>query len=164
MSLLFSPQVMSDSSRPYGLQHTRLPCPSPSPGVCWKSRPLNQWCHPTISSSVTLFSFCLQSLPASGSFPVSQLFASSSHSIGVSVSAPVLPKSIQGWFPLRLTGLISLLSKGLLRVFSSTTIQSFNSSALSLLYCPALTFVHDYWKDHCFDYMDLGRQSEVFAF
>ena len=164
MSLLFSPRVMSDSSRPYGLQHTRLPCPSPSPGVCPRSYPLNQWCHPTISSSVTLFSFCCQSLSASGSFPLSQLFASSSHSIGVSVSAPVLPKSIQGWFPLRLTGLISLLSRGLLRVFSSTAIQSISSSALCLLYCPALTSIYDYRKDHILDYLDLCWQSNVFAF
>ena len=118
--LLFSRQVVSDSSRPHGLQHARPPCPSPSPRVCPSSCPLNQWCHPTIWSSVTLFSFYLRSFPASGSFPVSQLFASGGQRTGVSASTSVLPKSIQGWFPLRLTGLISLLYKGLSRVFSST--------------------------------------------
>ena len=104
--------------------------------------------HPLSPSSPSAFSLCQHQ----GLFQLSQLFASGGHSIGVSVSAPVLPKSIQGWFPLRLTSLISLLSKGLLRVFSSTTIQSINSSALCLLYCPALTLVHDYWKDHSLDY------------
>ena len=118
--LLFSRQVVSDSSRPHGLQHVRPPCPSPSPRVCPSSCPLNQWCHPTIWSSVTLFSFYLRSFPASGSFPVSQLFASGGQRTGVSASTSVLPKSIQGWFPLRLTGLISLLYKGLSRVFSRT--------------------------------------------
>ena len=110
--LLFSLQVMSNSSWPHGLQHTKLPCPSPSAGICPRSCLLNWWCRATISSSVTLFSFCLQSFPASGSFPMSWLFASGGQSIGASASASVFPKSIQGWFPLRLTGLISLLSKG----------------------------------------------------
>ena len=134
MSLLFSPQVMSDSSRPYGLQHTRLPCPSPSPGVCSNSRPLTQGCHPTISSSVSTFSSCLQSCLASRSFLVSWLFASGGQSIGVSASASVLPMNIQDWFPLKLTGLISLLSKGLSRVFSSITIpkHQFSSTQPSL--------------------------------
>ena len=104
--LLFSCQVMSDSLRLHGLQHTRLPCPSPSLGVCPCSCPLNGWCHPTILSSLALFSFCLQSFPASGSFLMCQLFASGGQSIGASASASVLPKSIQGWFPLRLTALI----------------------------------------------------------
>ena len=97
-----------------------FPCPSPSPGACSNSCPSNEWCHPTISSSVTPFSSCPQSFPASGSFPMSQLFTSSSQSI--EVSASVLPMKIQGWFPLGWTGLISLLSKGLSRVFPSTTI------------------------------------------
>ena len=105
-----------------GLQHTRLPCPSLSPGVCSTWRPLSRWCHPTISSSVVPFS-CHQSFPESGSFPMSQLFASGGQSIGVSVSASVLPMNIQGWFPLGWTGLISLQSKGLSRVFSNTTVQ-----------------------------------------
>ena len=100
----------------------RLPGPSPSPGVWPRSCPLNQWCHPTISSSVALFSFCFQSFPTSGSFPVSQLFSSGGQSIGASFSASVLTMSIQGWSPLGLTGSISLQSKGLSRVFSSTKI------------------------------------------
>ena len=119
--LLFSHSVVSDSLRPHELQHTRLPCPSPSPGVCSNSCPLSQWCHPIISSSVTSFSSCPQSFPASGSFPMSLLFASGGQCTGGSASTSVLPMNIQGWFPLGLTGLI-LLSKGLSRVFSSTTI------------------------------------------
>ena len=111
---------MSDALWPHGLQHARFPCPSPSPGVYSNSCPLSWWCPPTISSP---FTSCLQSLPASGSFPVSQLFASSSQSIGASASASVLPVNIQDWFPLGLTGLISLQSRGLSRVFSSTTVQ-----------------------------------------
>ena len=101
---------MSDSLRPHGLQHDRPPCPSLSLGV---SCPLIWWCHPTISSSVTPFSSCLQSFPASGPFPMSWLFASSGQSIRASALASALPMNIQGWFPLGLTGLISLLSKGL---------------------------------------------------
>ena len=111
--LLFSHQLVSDSLQPHRLQHTKLPCPSPSPGVCSNSCPLSQWCHPTISSCVVPFSSCLQSFPASGSFQMSQFFSSGGQSIGASASAPVLPINIQGWFPLRLTSLISLLSKGL---------------------------------------------------
>ena len=103
-------------------QHGRPPCPSPTPGVHSNSRPSSQWCHPAISSSVVPFASCPQSLPASGSFPMSQLFAWGGQSIGVSASASVLPMHIQGWFPLGLTGLISLLSKGFSRVFSSITI------------------------------------------
>ena len=91
---------MSDSLRPHDLQHSRPPCPSPTPRVCSNSCPLSQWCHPTISSFVVPFSSCLQSFPASGSFPMNQFFASGSQSIGVSVSAPVLPMNIQDWFPL----------------------------------------------------------------
>ena len=108
---------------PHSLQHTRLLCPSPSPGVFSNSWPLSQWCHPTILSSVIPFSSCSQSFPASGSFPMSWLFASGGQSIGASALASVLPMNIQGWFPLRLTGLISLQSKGLSRVFSKTTVQ-----------------------------------------
>ena len=106
----------------HGLQHARLPCTWPSPGICPSSHPLNWWCHPTISSSASLFSFCLQSFPTSGSFPVNWLFASG-RSIGASVSASVLPMNSQGWFPLGFTGLIPLLSKGLSSVFSNTTVQ-----------------------------------------
>ena len=112
---------MSDSLWPHGLPHTRLPCPSATPGACSNSCPLSQWRHPTISSSVIPFSACLQSCPASGSFPVSQFFASGGQSIGASAS--VLPMNVQEWFPLGLTGLISLQSKGLSTVFSNTTVQ-----------------------------------------
>ena len=105
--------------RSHGLQHARLPCPSLSPGVCSNSCPLSQWCHPTISSVIP-FSPCPQSSPASGSFPVNWLFASGVQSIRASTSASVLPMNIQGWFPLGLTGLISLQSKRLPRVFSGT--------------------------------------------
>ena len=110
---------MSDSLQPHGLQHTRLPCPSPTPGACSNSCSLSRWCHPTISSSVVPFSFHLQSFPVSGSFPMGQFFASGGQRIGVSASASVLPINIQDWFPLGLTGLISLQSKGLSRVFST---------------------------------------------
>ena len=113
---------MSDSLRPHGLQLARLPFPSVSPRVCSNSCQLSWWCHLTISSSAAPFSFCFQSFPASGSFQVSHFFASGSQSIGVSASASVLSMSIQGWFPLGLTGFISLLSKGLLRDFSHTTV------------------------------------------
>ena len=121
--LLLSHSAVSDSLQLHGLQHPRLPCSSPSPGVCSNSGPSSQRCHPTILSSVIPFSSCLQSFPASGSFPMSWLFASGGQSIGASTSASVLPMNIQGWFPLGLTGLISLQTKGLSRVFSNTTIQ-----------------------------------------
>ena len=126
---------------------------------------LNQWCYPTISSSASLF-FCLQSFPASGSFPVSQFFTSGGQSFGASASASVLPMNIWGWFPLELTGLTSLLSKGLSRIFSSPAPQfeSLSSSVLSLPYSPTLTSVHDYRKDHSFDYTDLSWESHVSTF
>ena len=108
---------------PHELQHSRLPCPSLSPGVCPNSCPLSWWCHPAISPSVTPFSSCPQSFPSSRSFSMSWLFASGGQRIGASASASVLPMNIQDWFPVGLTGLISLLSKGLSRVFSSTTVQ-----------------------------------------
>ena len=122
-SVQFSRSVMSDSLRPHRLQHTRFPCPSPTPGAYSNSCPSSQWCHPTISSSVVPFSSRLQSFLASGSFPVSWFFPSGGESIGVSVSASVLPVSIQDWFPLELTSLISLKSKGFSRVFSNTTVE-----------------------------------------
>ena len=115
-SVQFSRSVVSDSLWPHESQHTRLPCPSPTPGAYSNFCPSSWWCHPTISSSVDPFSSHLQSFPASGSFPMSHLFASSHQSIGASASASVLPMNIQGWFPLGLTGLISLQSKGLSRV------------------------------------------------
>ena len=107
---------------PMDYKHTRLPCPSPTPGAYSNSCPLCWWCHPTISSSIVPFSSHLQSFPASGSFPMSWFFTSCGHSIGTSPSASVLPMNIQGWFPLGLTGFISLLFKGLSRIFSNTTI------------------------------------------
>ena len=122
-SFQFSCSVVSDSLRPHESQHGRPPCPSPTPGVHSNSCPSSRWCHPATSSSVTPFSSCPQSLPASGSFPMSQFFSSGGQSIGVSASTSVLPMNIQHWFPSRLTGLISLRSKGLSRVFSNTTVQ-----------------------------------------
>ena len=127
-----------NSLRPHGLQHARLPCPSPTPGVCSNSSPLSRWCHPTTSSSVIPFSSCLQSFPASGSFP-SRFFVAGGQRIGASALASVLPENIQGWFHLGMTGLTSLPSKGLSRVFSNTTVQKHQSSILSLLYSPTLT-------------------------
>ena len=130
----FSHSVVSDSLWPHGLQHTRPPCLSPTPRVYSNSCPLSQWCHPTISSFVIPFSFCFQSFPASGSFPMSQVFPSGGQSIGVLASASVLSMNIQDWFPLGRTGLISLHSKGLSRVFSNTTVQKhqFFGTQLSL--------------------------------
>ena len=130
----FSLSVVSDSLWTHGLQHARLPCPLPTPGACSNSRSLSWWCHPTMSSFVVPFSSCLQSFPASGSFPMIQFFASGAQSIGVSASVSLLPMNIQHWFPLGLTGLISLQSKGLSRVFSGTTIQKhqFFGAQLSL--------------------------------
>ena len=114
---------MSDSLRPHELQYVRPPCPSPAPGVHLNSCASSRWCHPAISSSVVPFSSCPQSLPASGSFPMSQVFAWGGQSIGVSASASVLPMNTQNWSPLERTGWISLQSKGLSRVFSNTTVQ-----------------------------------------
>ena len=130
--LLLSWKVVSDSLQPHRLHHARLPCPSPSPGVCSDWCLLSWWGHPTISSSVTRFSSCPQSFQASGSFPVSQRFASGGQSIGASAS--VLPRNVQGWFPLGLTDLNSLQSKGLWRVFSNTRVQKYQffSAQLSL--------------------------------
>ena len=121
MLLLISHSVVSDSLQPHGLQHARLPCPSPTPGAYSNTCPLSWWCHPSISSSVALFSSCPQFFPGSGSFPVSLLLASGGQSIAVSVLVSVLPMNIQDWFLLELTGLISLQTNGLSRDFSSTT-------------------------------------------
>ena len=130
----FSCSVLSNSLQPCGLQHARLPCPLPTPGACSNSCPSCRCYHPSFSSSVIPFSSHLQSLPASGSFSISQLFASGSQSIEASASTSVLSMNIQGWFPLGLTGLISLKSKGLSRVSSNTTIQKYQffSAQLSL--------------------------------
>ena len=146
--LLFSHSVMSDSLRPHGLQHTRLSCPSLSPRVCSVSCPLSQWCYLTISSSVAHFSY-LASFPASGSFLLCWLSASGGQSIRVSAS--VLPMNIQGWFPLGLTSLISLLSKDSQESSPAPQFKSINSWALSPLYSPTLTSIHDNWKNHSVD-------------
>ena len=161
--LLFIRQVVSDSLQPHELQHTGLPYPSLSPGACSNSYPLSQWCYPIISSSVAPFSSCPQSFPASGSFPISWLFAWGAQSIGASASASVLPVNIQGWFPLGLTGLISLPSKGLSRIFFSATVwkPQFFSALLSFW---SLTSIYNYWKNHSFDYTDLCQQSDVSPF
>ena len=122
-SVQFSRSVVSNSLRPHESQHARPPCPSPTPRLYPNSCPSSRWCHPAVSSSAVPFSSCPQSLPASGSFPVSQLFSSGDQSIGVSASTSVLPMDTQGWSPLGWTGWISLQSKGLSRVFSNTTVQ-----------------------------------------
>ena len=122
-SVQFSSSVVSDSLRPHESQHARPPCPSQTPEVHSDSRPSSQWCHPAISSSVGPFSSCPQSLPVSGSFSMSQLFAWGGQSTGVSALASFLPKKSQGWSPSEWTGWISLQSKGFSRVFSNTTVQ-----------------------------------------
>ena len=122
--MLFSHPVTSDSLQPHGLRYARPPCPWLYLRVCSSSCPLHRWCFPAISSSDnTLFSFCPQSFPSSGTFPMSCLFTSGNQNTGASASAPVLPVNIQGWSPLKLTGFIFLLSKQLSRAFSSTTVQ-----------------------------------------
>ena len=133
-----------------------------SPGVCQSSCSLHWWCHPAISSSEALFSFCPQSFPASGTFSTSTLFSSDGQNTGASAS--VLLVTIQGWYPLRLTGLISLLSKGLSGVFSSTTVQRHQFFDVLPCYGPALTIVHDLWEHRSLEYMALCQQSNVSAF
>ena len=146
-SIQFSRSVMSNSLRPYESQHAMPPCPSPTPRVYSNSCPSSQWCHPASPSSVIPFSSCPQSLPASGSFPMSQHFAWGGQSIGVSALASVLPMNTQDWSALGWTGWISLQSKGLL----TPQFKSINSSALSFLHSPTLTSIHDYWKNHSLD-------------
>ena len=155
---------MSDSLSHDGLQHARISCPSPSPWVGSNSCLSSWWCYPTISSSVIPFS-CLQSFPATGSFPMSQLFASDGQSIESSASASVLPRNIQDLFPLGLTGLISLQSKRLSGVFSRTTVRKHQFfSTQPFLWSNSHISIYDYWKNHSFDNMDLCWQSDVFAF
>ena len=138
-SVQFSHSIVPDSLQPWGLYHARLPCPSSAPRACSNSYSSSQWYHPTISSSVLPFSFCLQSSPASGSFPVSQFFVSGGQSIGVSVSASVLPMNIQDWVPWRWTDWISLQSKGLSRVFSNTTVQKHQFFSAQLFFMVQLS-------------------------
>ena len=140
-SVQFSRSVVSDSLQPHELQHARPPCPLPTPGVHSNSRPSSRWCHPTISSSVVPFSSRPQSLPASGSFQMSQLFAWGGQSIGVSALASVLWKNTQDWSPLGWTGWISLQSKELLRIFYTLQFKSINSSLLSSLHSPTFTSI-----------------------
>ena len=149
-SVQFSRSVVSDSLWPHESQHIRPPCPSQTPGVYSNSCPSSQWCHPAISSSVVHFSSCPQSLPASRSFPMSQLFIWGAQSIGVSASVSILPMNTQDW-SLGWTGWISLQSKGLSRVFSNITVQSINIFVLRFLHSPTLTSIHDHWKNHNLD-------------
>ena len=150
-SVQFSYSVMSDSLWPHGSQHTRPPCPSPTPRVHSNSRPSSRWCHPAISSSVVPFSSGPQSLPASESFPVSQLFAWGGQSTGVSALASFLPKKSQGWSPSEWTGWISLQSKGLPRVFSNTTVQKHQFFSAQPSSQSTLTSIHDHRKNHSLD-------------
>ena len=151
-SVQFSHSAVSDSLRPHKPQHSRPPCPSPTPGVHTNSCPSSQWCHPTISSSAIPFSSRLQCFPASGSFLMSPFFALGGQSIGVSASASVLPMNIQDWFPLRLTDWISLQSKGLSRVFSNITVQKHQFFVAQLsLWSNSHISICDFWKNHSFD-------------
>ena len=150
ITVQFSCSVMSDSLRPRGLQHGRLPCPSPTPRAFSNSCPLSQWCHPTISSSVIPFSSCLQSFSESGSFPMSL----SSHqvaSIAASASASVLPMNIQDWFPLGWTGGSPFCLRDSQESSPIPQLKSINSSALRFFHGPTLISIHDYWKNHSFD-------------
>ena len=151
ISVQFSHSVVSDSLRPHELQHARPPCPSPTHRVHSNSHPSSQWCHPAISSSVVPFSSCPQSLPASESFPRSQLYAWGGQRIGVSAIASVLPKNTQDWSPLEWTSWISLQSKGLSRVSPTPQFKSINFSVLSFLHSPTFTSIHDHWKNHSLD-------------
>ena len=163
-SVQFIHSVMSDSLWPYGLQHVRPPCPSPTPRAYSNSCPSSRWCHPTISSFVVPFASCLQSFPESGSSPVSQFFASGGQSIGVSASAPALPMNIQNWFPLGLTAWIPCSPRDSQESSPTPQFNSINSSGLSFFYSPTLTPIHGYWKNHSFDQMDHCWQSNVSAF
>ena len=150
-ALQFSRSAVYDSLRPHESQDARPPCPSPTPGVHSDSCPSSQWCHPAISSSVVPFSSCPQSLPASESFPISQLFTWDSQSTRVSALASFLPKKSQGWSPS--DGLVGSPRSSRFSQESSPIPQfkSINSSALSLLHSPTLTSIHDHWKNHSLD-------------
>ena len=150
-SVQFSRSVVSDSLRPHESQHARPPRPSPTPGVYPNSYPSSWWCHPAILSSVVPFSSCPQSLPASGSFPVIQLFTWGGQSIGVSASASILPMNIQDWSPSGWTGWISLQSKDSQESSPTPQFKSINSLVLSFLQSPSLTSTHDHWKNHSLD-------------
>ena len=162
-SVQFSHSVVSDSLRPYELQHARLPYPSPIPRACPNSCPSSQWCHPTSFILYCPLLLLPSVSPSIRSFQMSQFFATGGQSIGVSASASVLPMNIQDWFPLGLTGWISFQSKGLSRVFSST-VRKHQFFGAQLLYSPTLTNINDYRKNPSFDYTDLCWQSNVSAF
>ena len=161
----FSVTKLCPTLRPRELQHTRLPCPSLSPRVCSNSYPLSQWCHPTITSSVSPFSSCPQSLPVSGYFPVSWLFTSGGQSIGDSTSESVLPMNIQSWFPLGLTVCSPCCPRDSQESSPAPQFKSINlrCSAFFML-SPTLVSVHDYWRNHSFDYIHLCQESDVSAF
>ena len=164
-SVQFSRSVVSDSLRPHESQHARPPCPSPTPRVHSDSRPSSSWCHPAISSSVVPFCSCPQSLPASESFPMSQLFSWGGQSTGASALASFLPKKSQGWSPSEWTRHGSPCSPRDSQESSPTPqFKGSNSLALSLLHSPTLTSIHDYWKNHSLDETDLSQQSNVSAF
>ena len=160
--LLFSRSVISNFLWPHGLQQAKLPCPSSSPRAYSNSCSLSRWCHPKIWSSVVPFSYCFLSFPVSGSFPMNWLFVPGNPSIGTSPSG--LPMNIQGWFSLRLIGLISLQSKGHSTVFPNTTAWKHQFFGTQSFYSPSLTSIHDYWKNHSFDCMDLCWHCKVPAF
>ena len=163
-SVQFGRSVMSDFLWPHGLQHARLCCLPPTPGACSNWCPSSRWCHPTISCSVSPFSSCLQSFPASGSFPMSQCFTSGGQSIGASASASVSNK-YSGLISFKIDWLdleVYVTLNSLLNYFE--LFKSINYSVLSFLYGPTLTSVHNYWKTYCFDYTDLCWQSNVSAF
>ena len=155
---------MSESLWPHEPQYIRPPCPSPTPGVHPNPCPLIRWCHTTISNSVVPFSSCLQSFPTSGSFQMSQLFASGGQNIGDSASTWVLPMNTQDWFPLGWTGWSPCSPRDSQGSSSTPQFKSISSLALSFLYGPALTSIHDYCKNHSFDKTDLCQQSNVPAF
>ena len=150
-SVQFSCSVMSSFLRPHELQHAKPPCPSPTPGVYSNSCPLSWWCHQAISSSVVPFSFCPQSLQESGSFLMSQLFAWSGQSIGVSALASVFPVNTQDWSPLGWTGWISYSPRDSQESSPTPQFKSINSSVLSFLHRPTLTSIHHHWKKHSLD-------------
>ena len=150
-SVQFSRSVMSDSLRPHESQHARPPCPSLTPRVYSNSCPSSRWCHPAISFSVIPFSSCPQSLPESGSFPISQLFTWGGQSIGVSLSASVLPKNTQDWSPLGWTGWSPCSPRDSQESSPTPQFKSINASALSFLHSPTFTSIHDHWKNHSLD-------------
>ena len=162
VAVVFSHSVMSNFLRPHELQHTKLLCPLSSPRACSNSCPLSWWYHPTISSSVDPFS-CLQSFLASGSCPVSWLFALGGQSIGVSASASILPMTIQGWFPLGLTVCFPCRPRDSWECSPTPQFRSINTLMLSFLYGLTFTSIHDYWKNHSLDCRDLCRQSNISA-